>query len=58
MFCIGWLIGSIGLNIHSMSADTLLHCFLVEEDMHKIGVKGSSNLPEMRDFLHNERNSN
>jgi hypothetical protein len=58
MFCIGWIIGSIGLHIYGMSADALLHCFLVEETMNENGVKGSSNLPEMRDFLNDEKHSN
>jgi hypothetical protein len=58
MFCIGWIIGSLGLQIHSMSADALLHCFLVEETMQLNGVKGGTHLPEMKAFLDDEKNSN
>ena len=57
MLLIGWVIGVIVMNIYGMSGDTLLHCFLLDEDKNQ-GV-AKSNCPEkLKKFMSEERDDN
>ena len=55
VFCIvivGLIIGLISMNVFGMSADTLLFCFLIDEEVNKGLPKA---MPELQKFMSDER---
>ena len=55
VFCIvivGLIIGLICMNVFGMSADTLLYCFLIDEEVNKGLPKA---MPELQKFMSDER---
>jgi hypothetical protein len=54
MVLVGWLIGSLIMNIYGMSGDAMLHSFLLDEE--KNGGVAKSKCPEkLRTFMSEER---
>lgn len=35
MFFISWMIGMLIMSVYGMAADTILHCFLIDEELNK-----------------------
>ena len=54
MLSVGWVIGTLVMNIYGMSGDTLLHCFLLDEDKNQ-GVAKSHCPEKLRAFMSEER---
>jgi len=55
MTLVGWLIGSLIMNIYGMSSDAMLHSFLLDED--KNGGTAKCKCPEkLKTFMSEERN--
>ena len=52
MVIIGLIIGLICMNVFGMSADTLLYCFLIDEEVNKGLPKA---MPELQKFMNDER---
>ena len=52
MVMVGLIIGLVTMNVFGMSADTLLFCFLIDEDINKGQPKA---MPELQKFMSNER---
>jgi len=52
MVIIGLIIGLISMNVFGMSADTLLYCFLIDEEINKGLPKA---MPELQTFMNDER---
>ena len=52
MVIIGLIIGLVCMNVFGMSADTLLYCFLIDEEINKGLPKA---MPELQNFMSNER---
>ena len=52
MVIIGLIIGLISMNVFGMSADTLLYCFLIDEEINKGLPKA---MPELQKFMSDER---
>ena len=52
MVIIGLIIGLISMNVFGMSADTLLYCFLIDEEINKGLPKA---MPELQKFMNDER---
>ena len=55
VFCIvivGLIIGLVSMNVFGMSADTLLYCFLIDEEINKGQPKA---MPELQKFMSEER---
>ena len=52
MVIVGLIIGLISMNVFGMSADTLLYCFLIDEEVNKGLPKA---MPELQKFMSDER---
>ena len=52
MVIIGLIIGLVCMNVFGMSADTLLYCFLIDEEINKGLPKA---MPELQKFMSDER---
>ena len=52
MVIVGLIIGLISMNVFGMSADTLLYCFLIDEEINKGLPKA---MPELQKFMSDER---
>ena len=52
MVIIGLVIGLVSMNVFGMSADTLLYCFLIDEEINKGLPKA---MPELQKFMNDER---
>ena len=52
MVMIGLIIGLVSMNVFGMSADTLLYCFLIDEEINKGQPKA---MPELQKFMSEER---
>ena len=52
MVIVGLIIGLISMNVFGMSADTLLYCFLIDEEINKGLPKA---MPELQKFMNDER---
>ena len=52
MVIVGLIIGLITMNVFGMSADTLLYCFLIDEEINKGLPKA---MPELQKFMSDER---
>ena len=57
MLLVGWIVGVITMNIYGISGDSLLHCFLVDIDLNKTALKATSHLPELKEFIEEEKDS-
>lgn len=53
MLLLGWLIGSLVMNIYGMSGDAMLHCFVLDEEKNDKVAKCSPK--KLQDFMQNER---
>ena len=52
MVMVGLIIGLVTMNVFGMSADTLLYCFLIDEEINKGQPKA---MPELQKFMSDER---
>ena len=52
MVMVGLIIGLVSMNVFGMSADTLLYCFLIDEEINKGQPKA---MPELQKFMSEER---
>ena len=52
MVMVGLIIGLVTMNVFGMSADTLLFCFLIDEEINKGQPKA---MPELQKFMSDER---
>ena len=52
MVLVGLIIGLVSMNVFGMSADTLLYCFLMDEEINKGQPKA---MPELQKFMSDER---
>jgi hypothetical protein len=57
MLLVGWIVGVITMNIYGISGDSLLHCFLVDVDLNKTALKATSHLPELKEFIEEEKDN-
>jgi hypothetical protein len=57
MLLVGWIVGVITMNIYGISGDALLHCFLVDVDLNKTALKANTHLPELKEFIEDEKES-
>lgn len=55
MVLIGWIIGSLIMNIYGMSGDAMLHSFILDEEKNN-GVAKSHCPDKLRTFMSEERN--
>jgi hypothetical protein len=53
MVLIGYIIGAITMSIYGMSGDSLMHCFLLDEELNDKNPKHTPD--ELRDFVTAER---
>jgi hypothetical protein len=54
MLVVGYVIGHLVMSIYSMSGDSLMHCFLLDEDVNQ-GVAKSHCPEQLRKFMSEER---
>lgn len=55
MVFIGFMLGTIFMNVYGMTGDTLLHCFCVDEEMNS-GIAKQKNCPDrLKDLMKDER---
>ena len=52
MVLVGLIIGIVSMDVFGMSADTLLFCFLIDEEINKGQPKA---MPELQKFMSEER---
>ncbi len=52
MVFIGFIVGCISMGVYGTSADAMMHCFLLDEEIHDVPKQSH---PALADFLNEER---
>ena len=52
MILIGFIVGVISMGVYGTSADAMMHCFLLDEEIHDVARQSH---PALSNFLNEER---
>jgi hypothetical protein len=52
MVLIGFIVGAVSMGVYGTSGDAMMHCFLLDEEIHDVPRQSH---PELQSFLNEER---